>query len=89
VDSLVDSLRESLWDSLRDSLWDTGSVAFITFLISELGIEVSAEKREKLYLINEILASCFAIWVVPRVVILCDRPRSVEVEDGKLINAEW
>jgi hypothetical protein len=100
-DSLRCSLRDSLWDSLWgpprdslrgslwDSLWDTGSVAFITFLISELGIEVSAEKREKLNLINEILFSCFAIWVVPGTVILCDRPRSVDVQEGKLVNMEW
>ena len=102
---LMESLRNSLWRFLRrsssdsfwallrgslwDSLWDTGSVAFAIFVINELGVEIGDEEREKLHLINEILASCFALWIVPGMVILCDRPRSVDVQEGKLVNMEW
>jgi hypothetical protein len=88
--SFMDSLRESLMNSLMDSFWDTESVSFATFAVEELGIEIGEKEREKLYLVNEILASCFAVWVVvPGVVILCDRPRSVDVQDGRLISMEW
>jgi hypothetical protein len=95
--SLRGFLRDYLWGLLRESprgsliysLWDTTFVAFATFVVEELGIEINTEDQEKLHVANEILSSCFALWVVPGGVILCERPKSFEVEDGKLINAEW
>jgi hypothetical protein len=99
--SLRHSLRSSLWDyprsslrhSLRSSLWDslgdTGLLAYYTFAVDVLGIEIDNLTREKLYLHNEIAASCFALWIVPGTVILCERPTSVTVDNGKLIDISW
>jgi hypothetical protein len=86
---LRDSLRDYLWDSLWDSFRDTGPICFCTFIFDDLNFNIETRDWRYLNCINEILASCFSIWVIPGGVILCERPKSVEVEDGKLINAEW
>jgi hypothetical protein len=84
-DSLRGSLRDSLWDSLRDSPWQ----AFYTFAALHMGVEYVPDAMEKLNLHREIGASCFAMWIVPGTVILCDRPQTVEVVDGKLVSLTW
>lgn len=88
-DSLWVSLSSSLSSSLWDSLWDTEWVAYYTYAVEVLGVEIDESTREKLRLHNEIAASCFALWLVPGAVILCERPQSVELRDGKLVGVEW
>jgi hypothetical protein len=99
-DSLSDSLRNSLWDSLRDSLsdslwnslWnslrDSGFVAFYRF--SEIGM-VKYEEAVSMHLrcYEELNESCFATYALPGHIILLEKPKRVNVEDGKLIEIEW
>jgi hypothetical protein len=88
-----DSLGDRFWDSLRDSLsnsiWDSPWQAFYTFPALHMGVEYPPDALEKLNLHREIGASCFALWLVPGTVILCDRPEAVEIVDGKLISLTW
>ena len=89
--SLSGSLSDSasLSDSSWDSLWDSGGTAYYSYVVDELGIEIGDEERELLKLYNEIAASCFAIWIVPGTVILCERPASVDIKKGKLVGITW
>jgi hypothetical protein len=91
--SLMDSLRASLWNSLKDSLWDslwdTGWLAFYSFCDDELTIKINESTREKLRLHNEIAASCFALWIVPGTIILCERPSRIEITDGNVVDIEF
>jgi hypothetical protein len=87
--SLSESFRISLSESLRDSLWDSGWLASYSFCAEELKIKIDESTREKLRLHNEIAESCFALWIAPGAIILCERPKSVEIIDGKLIGIEW
>jgi len=84
-DSLWASLRASLWDSL----WDTGWTAFYAAGRDVLGVEYDPKQAEILRLHEEIGASCFALWIVPGTVILCERPSKCEVVDGRLVGIEW
>ena len=88
-DSLSDSLRDSLWDSLSDSLWASPWQAFYAFPMLHMGVEYPPDMRKKLELHREIGASCFALWIVPGTVILCERPATVEIVDGRLIDLTW
>jgi hypothetical protein len=92
-DSLWDSLRASLWDSLRaslwDSLWDTGWLAFYAIPRDILGVEYAKDAQRKLDLWIATLESCFAVWIVPGTAILCERPATVEIVDGKLVGLTW
>jgi hypothetical protein len=89
--SLQDSLSESLRAPLRDSLWsslrDTGWLTFYRFC-GEL-VEHKQEYLEKLQLYQQLLDSCFACWVLPGKVILCERPSAFEIQDGKLVGITW
>jgi len=87
--SLSASLRASLSASFWASLWDSGWLAYYTYAIEVLGTECSQEHRELLGLYNEIAASCFAIWITPGQVILCERPATVEIEGGNLVGLTW
>jgi len=91
--SLGASLRDSLWDSLGDSLgaslWDSGWLAYYSYGVEFLGVSCGDRERELLGLHNEIAASCFALWIVPGMVILCERPATVEVVDGRLVGLTW
>jgi hypothetical protein len=84
-DSLNDSLRVSLRDSLWASLWDAGWLCMYSYAVEVLGLECSEVHRELLGLRNEIAASCFALWIKPGTIILCERPSAVEVRDGRLV----
>jgi len=96
-DSLRDSLSDSLWaslrgslrDSLRASLSDSGWLAYYSYGVEFLGVSCGDRERELLGLHNEIAASCFALWIVPGAVILCERPATVEVVDGRLVGLTW
>jgi hypothetical protein len=86
--SLWASLGDSLGASLGSSLMDTGWLAFYSFCADELKIKIDDTSREKLRLHNEIAASCFALWIVPGTIILCERPSRIEITDGKLVGIE-
>jgi hypothetical protein len=102
-DSLQDSLSDSLWGALSDPLWgalsdplwgslraslrDTGWLTFYRFC-GEL-VEHKQEYLEKLQLYQQLLDSCFACWVLPGKVILCERPSAFEIQDGKLVGITW
>jgi hypothetical protein len=100
-DSLGASLRDSLWASLRDSLWaslraslrdslgDSGWTAFYVYAQEQLAVAYDERSANVLRLHNEIAASCFALWIAPGTVILCERPTTCEVVGGKLVNVEW
>jgi hypothetical protein len=93
LSSLSASLRAFLGDSLRASLWasfwDTGWLAFYSFCVDELKIKIDESTREKLRLHNEIAASCFALWIVPGTIILCERPSRIEITDGNVVDIEF
>jgi hypothetical protein len=86
-DGLRDSLKNSLWDSLWDSRWDTGWLAFYQFC----GTLVRPRKKdqENLRPYQELLASCFALWLVPGTIILCERPATATIRRGKVTNLTW
>jgi hypothetical protein len=89
--SLRASLRNSLLDFLRDSLWnssrDAGWLTFYRFC-GELA-EYREEDQETLQLYQQLLDSCFACWILPGKIILCERPQAVEIYDEKLIGVSW
>ena len=82
--SLWESLRDSLWNSLRESPW----VAWYEFG-AQLGVEYEPEAQHKLRLTSELLRSCFACWVGIGVIVLCERPATADVRDGKLMGLTW
>ena len=98
-DSIRYYLRESLeyhynlWTYIQYSTWslwvDTGWVAYYSFIIEELGIKHSDEPRKLFSLYRELSDNCSAIWIIPGTIIICEKPISVEIEDGKLISIEW
>lgn len=91
--TLCDTNCDTIWATLRatfcDTLWDTGFTALATFVVEELEVKISSDAREKLDLVNEILASCYAIWITTDTIILCERPKTTNIQDGKLIGMEW
>lgn len=87
--SLHDSLLHSLSDSLWDSLWDTGWLAFYSYIVDVLEIDCSNRSRELLSLYNELAASCFALWISPDSIVLCERPAEIEIEGNKLLGLTW
>ena len=94
--SLRDSLdylrRGSLWDLLRDSIWDSlrTSPGVALYLGGKIvGATYSDTDTRYLAALAEVLASCFAIWIGPGWAILCDRPTSIEIVDGRLVGMEW
>ena len=92
-DSISDSLWNSLWDSLSDSLWDslweTGWLSFLSYCVDILEINIDDQAQELLRLYNEIATSCFAVWIIPGAIILCDRPKSVEIVNKRLVGIKW
>jgi hypothetical protein len=83
--SLLDSLRYSLLDSLSDTAW----TAYLSYAVNVLKIKISEERGNLLQLHNDIAASCFAIWVIPEAIILCERPQYVQVLGGKLVDIKF
>jgi len=91
-ESLMESLMDSLWASLWDSLWDSGWLALYTYAVEQLGVEILDKNSENLKILklhNELAASCFALWIVPDTAILCERPESVELDNGRLVGVTW
>jgi len=88
--SLLESLLESLKDSLWDAVWDTGWVCYHTYCRDVLGVVYSEKSSKMLDRYKDLLSSCFGVWIIPDgTVILCERPTSVKVEDGKLVDRKW
>lgn len=80
-----DSTRHCVWDGLWDSFW----LGLWAFPMLHMGIEYEPEFVEKLKLFLEIAESCFALWIVPGKIILCERPDLVEFADEKLSAIAW
>jgi hypothetical protein len=91
-DSLGASLGDSLWASLRASFWaslqDTDWLACYAFGRT-LGIAYDPAQSGKLDLWIAALESCFAVWIVPGAIILCERPETVKVVRGNLVGITW
>jgi hypothetical protein len=91
--SLWDSLRDSLWASLSASLWDSlrdsGWIAFYIFpQISGLATYEPA-LQSRLQAFVDFSESAFALWTIPGHVIILEKPQSVTVVDGKLVDISW
>ena len=86
--SLRASLSAWLSASLRDSLRESPWVAWYEFG-AQLGVEYEPEAQHKLRLTSELLRSCFACWVGIGVIVLCERPATADVRDGKLMGLTW
>jgi len=84
-DSLRALLAISVSASLRDSAW----TAFYAAGSEVFGVEYAPDAAEKLALHVEITSACFALWLVPGTVILCERPATVEIVDGRLVGLTW
>ena len=88
--SLRDSLRDSLYNSLWNSLGNFGWICFYATCSKLTDVKCEAKDAEFLKLHEEILASCFAMWVTDKQqIILCERPSYVEVVDGKVKDMKW
>ena len=88
-DSLWDSLSDSLSDSLRASLSDSGWIAFYVLpQISGL-VTYEPEQQSRLQAFADFAESAFALWVIPGHVIVLEKPKSVKVVDGKLVDISW
>jgi hypothetical protein len=79
----------SLWASLGASLGDTGWMAFYAAPRDLLGVVYAQDASHKLDLWIATLESCFALWLVPGVAILCERPATVEIVDDRLVGMTW
>ena len=87
--SLRASLGASLRASLRDSRGDTVWLSCYTYPRDCLGVVYAQEASRKLDLWITTLESCFAVWIVPGAAILCERPATVEIVDGRLVGLTW
>lgn len=87
------SLKNILWrlllDSFRDSITDLASLMYYNYAVDVLGINVDDSDKKLLALNNEVAASCFAAWIAPKTIILCERPKTVKIEGGKLVELTW
>lgn len=88
-ESLVDSLHFWLRNSFYSSLLDSGWLAYYSYAIKILGMECDSDTQNILALFNKTVASCLALWFASETVILCERPETVQIEDGRLISLSW
>lgn len=95
-------LRGQLRDSLRDELWpdllpaicatlrDTEWVAYYTYGSAVLGLVYGPDVSMLLRVFNDLLSSCFAVWLTPEMIILCERPESIDSEaDARIVRLKW
>lgn len=95
--SLSELFRFSLWcelsswlnESLKPALNDIGWLAYYSYIVNIMKIECDDLTREKLQLHNDVTSSCFALWITPEVLVLCDRPLSVKIVNDKLVGLTW
>ncbi len=83
--SLSDSLWASLWASLSDSLRASGWIAF--YVLPQIAglVTYEPEQQSRLQAFADFAESAFALWVIPGHVIVLEKPKSVKVVDGKLV----
>ena len=86
--SLGPFLGESLWDSALDSVWDVHRVAWFHGGML-LGAECSQQDSDRFSLLSAVLRSCFSVWIGRGWAIVCDRPTSVEIVNGRLVGADF
>lgn len=86
---VVGPLRASLKHSFYNVLCDSSWLALYSYVVGVVGLKCNDRNRELLYLHNELAASCFALWIAPDSIVLCERPASVEIEDNKLLGFTW
>lgn len=85
VGLLWEFFDEAVYNSIRESF----RLTYDTYAVDVLGVNVSEKALELLELRKEITASCFAVWLVPGHIILCDRPKHVEIKDNWLKKITW
>lgn len=105
IESLSDSLIDSLWnslsnqlrtllsDSLEDSVMalpkDSWWLAYYSYAVEILKIKCSTKNQNLLRIYNELAASCSAVWIALDQIIICERPETVKIKDGDLVNLTW
>jgi hypothetical protein len=80
-------LRDVLWHSLWDSLWDSDWTAYwiaAVRITGRIGPDV-----DRLVAYASLARSAFALWTFPGHVILCLKPATVVVTDGRLVSVKW
>lgn len=78
-------LDNAVWNAFTESFW----LIYDTYAVDILGTEVDKGALELLTLRKEILASCFAVWLTPEQIILCERPKYVEMKKTWLEKIVW
>jgi hypothetical protein len=81
----IEAIRKSWWDSFLSSGW----TAHYTYAVEVLGVKCEENGLDFLNACSEISRSCFALWIDKGKIVLCERPLSVEVVDGKMIGIKW
>jgi hypothetical protein len=82
---IVEVLADCAWNSLVDLPW----VAQYTFLSEFPEVKLPTEALTRLLALKQLLSNCFAVWVAPRNIILCDNPIRVEIQDGQVAGLEF
>lgn len=80
-------LRDVLWHSLWDSLWDSDWTAYWIAAVRITG-RIGADV-DRLVAYASLARSAFALWTFPGHVILCPKPATVVVTDGRLVSVKW
>ena len=91
-DSLRASLRVSLWYSIRASIRDSHHTPLARIARSidpAAGTIDPAAGNFAWDAIEALRESCFAIWMLPGHVTLCERPSSVKMRDGRVVDIKW
>ena len=79
------ALDYSLWDMP----WNIGNLAYWSFMSEELGVKYSDRCSELIGLYRVIAEHGFAIRTIPGIITICEKPKHVVIEDGKLAKIEW
>ena len=82
---IVEVLADCAWNSFVDLPW----VAQYTFLSEFPEVKLPGQSLTRLEAMKNLLTSCFAVWVAPRNIILCDNPIRVEIQDGQVAGLEF
>jgi len=85
----LDIFYSSLFDLLYNAVYDSGRTALYSFCRDVLGVVYDPVKSHQLDLWNTLWESCFAAWITPKTIVLCERPKTVKIVDGKLDSFTW
>lgn len=94
---LAGPYSKEIWDRYSYSpinlvsslILDAGWLAQYSYGVNVLGISGNMITLKLLSIYNELAASCFALWIVPGVTILCDRPEKVKIENNRLVGITY